>query len=88
MIHTNDNILSRCMITMCQMNRAVFWILYREVYSQIRNFCVLAPAYTSLCRGLEYLLKVRYIIVVDLNGARFLIFEAVFLGRSATLPYV
>ena len=27
--------------------------------------CVLAPAYTSLCRGLEYLLKVRYIILVD-----------------------
>ena len=50
--------------------------------------CVLAPAYTSLCRGLKYLPKVRYIILVDPLWARFLIFETVFLGRSATLPYV
>ena len=41
-------------------------------------FCVLNPAYTSLRRGLEYLLKVRYIIIVDPNGVRFLIFEYVF----------
>ena len=27
--------------------------------------CVLAPAYTSLCRDLEYVPKVRYIIIVD-----------------------
>ena len=48
---------------------------------------VLAPAYTSLCRDLKYLPKVRYIILVDLLWAGFLIFETVFLGRSATLPY-
>ena len=35
-----------------------------------------------------YLPKVRYIIVVDPNGAGFLIFGSVFLGRSATLPNV
>ena len=50
--------------------------------------CVLAPAYTSLYRGLEYSSKVRYIIVVDLLWDGFLIFETVFLGRSATLPYI
>ena len=50
--------------------------------------CVLAPAYTSLCRGLEYWQKVRYIIVVDPNGAAFLIVGTIFLGRTATLPYV
>ena len=33
---------------------------------------VLAPAYTSLCRGLENLLKVRYIILVDPNVVGFL----------------
>ena len=27
--------------------------------------CVLAPAYTSLFKGLEYLPKVRYMIVID-----------------------
>ena len=50
--------------------------------------CVLAPAYTSLCRGLKYSPKVRYIILVDPNGVGFLIFETVFLDRSATLSYV
>ena len=50
--------------------------------------CVIAPACTSLCRGRKYLIKVRYIILVDLNSARFLIFETVVLGRTATLPYV
>ena len=39
-------------------------------------------------RSLEYLLKVRYVILVDPNGFIFLIFEIVFLCRSATLPYV
>ena len=49
---------------------------------------ILAPTYTSLCRGLTYSQKVRYIIVVYPLRARFLIFETVLLGRSATLPYV
>ena len=39
--------------------------------SSIVLACVLAPAYTSLCRGMEYLLKVRYIIVVDPNRSGF-----------------
>ena len=50
--------------------------------------CVFAPDYSSLCRGLEYLLKVGYIIAVDSNGAGFLIFETVFLSRTATLSNV
>ena len=49
--------------------------------------CILALAYTSLCRGLEYLLKVRYTILVDPNGVGFLIFETIFLGSLSTLPY-
>ena len=46
----------------------------------------LASAHTRLCKGLAYLPKVRYIIVVDFLLDDFLIFETVFLGRSATLP--
>ena len=52
------------------------------------SVCVLAPTYTSLCRGLEYLLKVRYIILVYPNGAGFLIFNSVFCCMIGTLPYV
>ena len=33
--------------------------------------CSASTAYTGLCRGLKYLLKVRYIILVDPNGAGF-----------------
>ena len=44
-------------------------------FSLPSSVCVFAPAYTSLCRGLQYLVKVRYIILVD--GTRFLIFEAI-----------
>ena len=47
--------------------------------SSSSSICVLAPAYISLRRDLEYLLKVKYIILVDPNGARFLVFETVFL---------
>ena len=39
---------------------------------------VLISDYISLCRGLEYLLKARFIILVDPNGAKFLIFKTVF----------
>ena len=60
-----------------------------ELYlSSVVVICVLAPAYTSVCRGLKYSPKARYIIVVDPLWDRYLIFETVFLGRSATLPYV
>ena len=58
------------------------------ILSVVVVVCVLAPDYTSLCRGLKYSPKVMYIILVDPNEAEFLIFEAAFLGRSATLPYV
>ena len=34
-----------------------------------------SKAYTSLCRGLKYLLKLRYIILIYLKVAWFLIFE-------------
>ena len=44
--------------------------------------CVLAPAYTSLCRGLEYLLKVRYVVLLDTNGAGFLISNTIFSLRD------
>ena len=40
-----------------------------------------APAYTILCRGLEYLLKAMYINLVDTNDARFLIFKTVLSGQ-------
>ena len=30
--------------------------------------CIFAPAYNSLCRGQAYLLKIRYIILVNPNG--------------------
>ena len=47
----------------------------------------LCPAYTSLCTGLEYLLKVRYITVVNANnGAGFLIFNTGFMGWKNTAP--
>ena len=50
--------------------------------------CSASPAYTGLCRGLKYLLKVRYIILNDPNVARFLIFETLCWGRAKTLTYV
>ena len=53
-------------------------------------FYILAPAYISVCRGkwgLDYLLKVRCIILVDPNGAGFLISSTFFHGME-TLPYV
>ena len=63
-------------------------ILEFYLSSVVFGVYVLAPAYTNLWRGLEYLLKVRYIIVVEHFQDGFLIFETVFLGKSATLLYV
>ena len=51
-------------------------------------YSVCLTAYISLCRGLKYLLKVRYIILNYPSVARFLIFESLCLGSSKTLPYV
>ena len=48
-------------------------------------YCAL---YTSLCRGLKYLLEVRYVILVYPNVVRFLLFKTFCLGRSKTLPCV
>ena len=49
--------------------------------------CSASAAYISLCRGLKYLLKVRYTILVYCNVARFLISNTVFCCRIETLPY-
>ena len=80
------------------------WTIYKHVADEFTKYlsvgksgilsvvvvivCVLASAYSSVCRGFEYLLKVRYIVLVDPLWDGFLISETVFLGRSATLPYV
>ena len=73
------------------------WTIYKHVsdkcwsvgnYSGILTVVCHRTDYTSLCRGLEYLIKVWYIILVDLNVVKFLIFETVCLGRSKTLLYV
>ena len=48
--------------------------------------CSASAAYTSLCRGLKYLLKVGYIILDNLNLARFLISNTVFCCKMETLP--
>ena len=56
--------------------------------SACRSVCHASTAYTSVCRGLKYLLKVRYIILNYPNVARFLIFETLCLRRAKTLTYV
>ena len=50
--------------------------------------CSASTAYTSFCRSLKYLLKVRYIILIYPIVARFLIFKTHCLGRAKTLIYV
>ena len=50
--------------------------------------CSASTAYTSLCRSLKHLLKVKYIILNYLKMARFLIFETLCLGRAKTWTYV
>ena len=52
------------------------------------SVCVLAPDSPRLRRGLEYLLKVSYIVPIDPNVAGFSIFNTVFCYRMETLPYV
>ena len=49
--------------------------------SVVVGICVLAPAYTCLYRGLKYLPTI-------IGTLFYLIFGTIFLGRSATLPYV
>ena len=44
--------------------------------------CSASAVYSSLCRGLKYLLKVWYIILVYPYVARFLIFETLWLGND------
>ena len=44
--------------------------------------------YTRLCRGLEYLLKVPYIILDYPNVPEFLIFDTLCLDSSKKLSYV
>ena len=62
--------------------------------SDILEFCPLSvlcsasAIYTSFCRCLKYLLKVRHIILVYPNVVGFLIFRTLGLGRSKTMPCV
>ena len=62
--------------------------------SIILEFCLLAmicsasEAYTNLCRGLKYLLKVMYIILNYPTVAQFWIFETLYLGRTKKLTYM
>ena len=49
--------------------------------------CVLAPSYSSLCRGLEYLFKFRYIILVYPRRIFFNLKHCFCYGME-TLPYV
>ena len=71
--------------------------LYINTYqTNLRNDClsvilfvvvgVVAPAYTSLCIGLEYLLKVRYIILTEPDFRFATLFF--FCHGMKTLPYV
>ena len=51
------------------------WTIYKHISdnsSSSSSICSASTAYTSLCRGLKYLLKVRYIISNHPNVARFL----------------
>ena len=57
-----------------------FYLMSSSVFSA-------STAYTSLWRGLRYLLKVRYIILNYHNLVGFLIFGTLCLGSSKTLPY-
>ena len=57
-------------------------------YFLTEYYRLLSSVSSSLCSGLKCLLKVRYIILVELLWIRFLIFKTVFLCRSTTLPYV
>ena len=50
--------------------------------------CSASIAYNSLCRGLEYLLKIPYFIQNCPNVVWFLIFKTLCLGRSKLSPYV
>ena len=68
-----------------------FWpfrVVLSVVCRMLSVICVLTPAYSGLCRGLEYSLKIQCIILVDPNIAVILIFKTLCLGRSKTLPYV
>ena len=71
------------------------WTIYKHVSDKSKKWLsvdnsgilsvvviCLAPAHTSLCRGLKYPLKAKYTIVVDSNRAGFLIFET-FFGNTA-----
>ena len=50
--------------------------------------CSTPTACASLCRFLEYLLKLTFFIQNHPSVAKFLIFKTVLLGRSTTLSYV
>ena len=76
------------------------WIIYKHVSDESKKclsvgnarilsvVCEQSPAFPSICRGLEYLLKVRYIILVVPNVAGFLISNTVFLLHDGNTAYV
>ena len=83
-ISTFQTILSVCLSVILE-----FCLLLSFVCGPLSVFFgLLSTAYTNLCRGLQYLLKVRYIILNYSNVAQFLIFETFSLGRVKTLTYV
>ena len=62
---------------------SVFWnSVYLSVCRRCLSIYSASTAYTSLCRGLKYLLKVRYTIPNYPNVVKFLIFETLCLGRA------
>ena len=67
-------------------NVYLFWYVRNPVC--LSFVCSASTVNTSLCRGLKYLLKVRYIFLVYHNVARFSFFDNLCLGRSKTFPYV
>ena len=54
--------------------------IYRKFWNSVCRLFSLLPAYTSFCSGLEYLLKIRDIILVDSNVTWFLISSVFWAG--------
>ena len=55
---------------------------------EIVSACSASTVYTSLCRGIKYLLEVMYFILVYCNVVGFWIIGNLCLGSSKTLTYV
>ena len=70
------------------------WTIFKDVSDNskkclcVGNFRILSVVVDSLCRGLKYLLKIKYIILNYPNVAWFFIFETLCLDRTKTLTYI